>query len=91
MAGVSPSYIIPVWRFFMYGPNLSEFGAVSVRRLAWAMGINMAKAIDFMALSLPQKMDLAFVCSKCKDKSKCWTCTFNPLLNNSQNAPSLAV
>jgi hypothetical protein len=41
----------------MYGPNLTEFGAVSVRRLAWAIGTNMAEAIDFMALYLPQKME----------------------------------
>jgi hypothetical protein len=39
----------------MYGPNLTEFGAVSVRRLAWTIGTNMAEAIDFMALYFPQK------------------------------------
>jgi hypothetical protein len=68
----------------MYGPNLSEFGSVSVRRLAWAIGTSMGEAVDFMALYLPQKMDMAFVCDRCKDKSKCGTCSFfkttNPAL-----------
>jgi hypothetical protein len=76
----------------MYGPNLTEFGVVSVRRLAWAIGTNMAEAIDFMALYLPRKMDMAFVCSKCKDKSKCGACSFNPLLvSGSQKAALPAV
>jgi hypothetical protein len=60
----------------MYGPNLTEFGAVSVRRLAWAIGTNMAEAIDFMALYLPKNMNMAFVCNYCKDKSKCGACAF---------------
>jgi recombinational DNA repair protein RecR len=75
----------------MYGPNLTEFGAVSVRRLAWAIGTNMAEAIDFMALHLPQKMDMVFVCSKCKDKSKCGVCSFNPLVIGNQKAALPAV
>ncbi|MDR2629979.1 MAG: hypothetical protein LBC60_03550 [Spirochaetaceae bacterium] len=66
----------------MYGPNLSEFGSVSVRRLAWAIGTNMAEAIDFMALYLPQKMDMSFVCSHCKDKSKCGACGFLKTTNS---------
>jgi hypothetical protein len=75
----------------MYVPNLSEFGAVTVRRLAWAIGTNMAEAIDFMALYLPQKMDMSFVCKYCKDKSKCGACSFNPQVNNSQKAALPAV
>jgi hypothetical protein len=51
----------------------------------------MAEAIDFMALYLPQKMDMAFVCSKCKDKSKCGACSFNPLLGGNQKAALPAV
>jgi hypothetical protein len=42
----------------MYGPNLTEFGVISVRRLAWAIGTNMAEAIDFMAHYLPQKRSI---------------------------------
>jgi hypothetical protein len=53
---------------------------------AWPglLGTNMAEAIDFMALYLPQEMDMSFVCSRCKDKSKCGACGFfkttNPTL-----------
>jgi hypothetical protein len=36
----------------------------------------MGEAVDFMALYLPQKMDMAFVCNHCKDKSKCGACSF---------------
>jgi hypothetical protein len=68
----------------MYGPELSEFGSVSVRRLAWAIGTTMAEAVDFMALYLPQNMDMSFVCARCKDTSKCGACGFfktaNPAL-----------
>jgi hypothetical protein len=60
----------------MYGPELTSFGSVSVRRLAWALGVNMAQAIDYMALYLPEKMDMSFVCPRCKDKSKCGSCGF---------------
>jgi hypothetical protein len=60
----------------MYGPKLSEFGSVSVRRLAWAIGTSMGEAVDFMVLYLPQKMDMSFVCNHCKDKSQCGACGF---------------
>jgi hypothetical protein len=44
----------------MHGLNLTEFGTVSVRRLAWAIGTNMAEAIDFMALYTPAKNEHGF-------------------------------
>jgi hypothetical protein len=76
----------------MYGPELTSFGSVSVRRLAWALGVNMAQAIDFMALYLPVKMDMSFVCPRCKDKSKCGSCGFckttNPVLTTAPTDPA---
>ena len=36
------------WGSIMYGPNFSELAAVTVRRLAWAMGANMGQAVDVL-------------------------------------------
>jgi len=60
----------------MYGPNFSEIAAVSVRRLAWAMGSNMGLAVDVMVKSLPAYINSEKVCASCKDKKKCSVCAF---------------
>ena len=60
----------------MYGPNLSELSAVSVRRLAWAMGTNMGKAVEVMAQCLPGFINAEKVCEKCRDKTRCKACAF---------------
>ena len=61
---------------FMYAPDFSELAAVSVRRLAWAMGTTMGKAVDVMAQSLSGFINLEKVCARCGDKSKCSSCGF---------------
>jgi hypothetical protein len=60
----------------MYSPNFSEIAAVTVRRLAWAMGANMGLAVDVMVKSLPAFVNAEKVCSSCKDRSKCDACAF---------------
>ena len=60
----------------MYSPKFSEIAAVSVRRLAWAMGANMGQAVDVMVKSLSGYIDPDKVCVRCRDKSKCEVCTF---------------
>ena len=60
----------------MYSPNFSKLAAVSVRRLAWAMGSNMAQAVDVMVQALPGFIQTEKVCAACKDKSKCMACAF---------------
>jgi hypothetical protein len=60
----------------MYSPNFSEIAAVSVRRLAWAMGGNMGQAVDVMVRSLPAYIKADKVCELCRDKTKCDTCAF---------------
>ena len=71
----------------MYGPNLSEIAAVSVRRLAWAMKSNMGLAIEVMAKSLPAYIKAEKVCELCKDKTKCTVCAFK----NSGEMPQKAI
>jgi len=71
----------------MYSPDFSELAAVSVRRLAWAMGTNMGKAVDIMVKALPAFIRTEKVCELCKDKSKCKICIFK----NSGEMPEKAL
>jgi hypothetical protein len=57
-----------------YGPNLSEISAVTVRRLAWAMGANMGQAVDVLVMALPAFINAEKVCELCRDKTKCAVC-----------------
>ena len=60
----------------MYSPKFSELATVSVRRLAWAMGTDMGKAVDVLVKALPAFIKSDMVCASCKDPTKCLTCTF---------------
>ena len=60
----------------MYGPQLSELSAVTVRRLAWAMGANMGQAVEVLVKALPAFINTQKVCALCKDKTKCNVCAF---------------
>jgi hypothetical protein len=60
-----------------YSPQFSRFATVSVRRLAWALGLNMPKAVDRIVALLPTLVSPAVVCAACKDNSKCNACAFN--------------
>jgi recombinational DNA repair protein RecR len=60
----------------MYSPNFSELAAVTVRRLAWAMGANMGQAVDVLVKALPAFINTEKVCAVCKDKKKCSVCAF---------------
>jgi hypothetical protein len=71
----------------MYAPNFSELAAVTVRRLAWAMGANMRRAVGVMVKSLPAFIKTDKVCGSCKDKTKCSACAFQ----NSGEMPQKAL
>jgi len=58
----------------MYSPNFSELAAVTVRRLAWAMGANMGQAVDVLVKALPAFINTEKICAQCRDKSKCSAC-----------------
>ena len=62
-----------------YSPQFSALAAVSVRRLAWAMGKPMPAAVDIMVQLLPHVLQASKVCLACKDKSKCSSCVFGNL------------
>jgi hypothetical protein len=59
-----------------YSPQFSEVSAVSVRRLAWSLGVSMPKAVDQVVGLLPSLFSPGVVCLSCKDKTKCQSCAF---------------
>ena len=60
-----------------YSPQFSAMASVSIRRLAWALGVSMPKAIDIIVAELPSVFSPSFVCPRCKDRTKCELCGFN--------------
>ena len=59
-----------------YSPQFSETASVTVRRLAWALGLPMTAAVDLMVKILPSVVQAEKVCQLCKDTTKCHGCTF---------------
>jgi hypothetical protein len=60
-----------------YSPQFSEISAVSVRRLAWSLGVSMPKAVDQVVNALPSIFSPDTVCLSCKDQTKCKSCAFS--------------
>jgi len=60
-----------------YSPQFSAIAAVSVRRLAWALGKSMIDTMDYVVMRLPSIIDQAEVCKSCRDNSRCSFCAFS--------------
>jgi hypothetical protein len=60
-----------------YTPELTQHHSATLRRIAWAMGIPMTKALEDVFDYLGRTLDPNKVCNACRDKSKCLTCVFN--------------
>ncbi len=60
-----------------YTPELSLEHSATLRRIAWALDVPMTKAMAHIFDYLPEKIDNALVCQKCRDNSLCSTCSFN--------------
>ena len=71
-----------------YSPPFSAMACISVRRLAWAMGLSMPAVINIMVRFLPSLVNSVKVCQACKDKTKCQACIFNNQPAQQQNALS---
>jgi hypothetical protein len=70
-----------------YSPQFSNLATVSVRRLAWAMGVSMPAAVNIMVRLMPLVVKGSKVCQVCKDKTKCHYCSFLPAMpQQEQNA-----
>jgi hypothetical protein len=60
-----------------YSPRFSEKAIVSIRRLAWALGVSMPKTIDILVDEISLVFSPAVICPKCQDKTKCQACGFH--------------
>ena len=60
-----------------YTPQLSFKSSCTLRRISWALGVPMTKAIEKIFEYLPEILDREKVCQACRDKSKCSDCEFN--------------
>jgi len=66
-----------VYQKRFYTPQFSPLASISVRRLAWAMGVSMPAAINIMVRLMPSFVNPSKVCQLCKDKTKCQSCSFH--------------
>jgi recombinational DNA repair protein RecR len=60
-----------------YTPTLSFRASCTLRRIAWALGIPMTKAIERVFDHMPQLLDRQKICDECRDNSRCDECAFN--------------
>ena len=67
-----------------YTPQFSPLAAISVRRLAWSLGLSMPATVDIMVRLMPQVVNPSKVCLSCQDKSKCSSCAFGSISTDSQ-------
>ena len=59
-----------------YTPELSQKHSRTLRRIAWALGIPMTKAIEVVLDYVVNAVDSKKVCESCKDRSRCRDCVF---------------
>ena len=60
-----------------YTPELSRKHSCTLRRIAWALGMPMTKAIEVVLDYVVNVVDSNKVCESCKDKTRCRDCVFN--------------
>jgi len=59
-----------------YTPELSGKSSCTLRRIAWALGTPMTKAIEEVFDYIPKILDGKKVCELCRDKTRCSECVF---------------
>jgi recombinational DNA repair protein RecR len=75
----------------MYTPQFSDTAAVTIRRLAWALGTNMPATVNRLVRLLPALFESAQVCQRCKDSTKCRLCAFSQTVNEQDKAALVAL
>ena len=60
-----------------YTPELSYRGSCTLRRIAWALGMPMTKAMETVFEYVARIIDGQKVCDACRDKTRCEECMFN--------------
>jgi hypothetical protein len=74
----------------IYTPQLSAQSSAAVRRLAWAMGKPMTKAVEIMVRLMPANVDPGKACLACQDTSGCGACIFRNQPTAEEKAALLA-
>ena len=59
-----------------YTPELSHYSSCTLRRIAWALGIPMTKAIERVFEHVVETLDPEKVCRGCRDRTRCYECAF---------------
>jgi len=70
-----------------YTPELRQEHSATLRRIAWALDTPMTKAMGHIFDYLATKIDNTLVCQKCRDHSKCKTCSFTLPPNRVSGCP----
>ena len=60
-----------------YTPELSQKHSCTLRRIAWALGMPMTRAIEEVFDYVGRIIDKSRVCKTCRDKTKCSDCVFS--------------
>jgi hypothetical protein len=74
----------------MYTPKFSDKASITIRRLAWALGLPMTKTVDIIINEISTVFLSSVVCPKCQDKSKCNFCGFNQQSQTAAEKPQTA-
>ena len=69
-----------------YTPELNIKYSGTLRRIAWAFGIPMTRAIEGLFDHASKFIDGKKVCKACRDDSFCEQCPFNDNSHNSQSS-----
>ena len=59
-----------------YTPQFTETASVTVRRLAWALNLNMVQTMQEIISFIAQLLNKQKVCLACQDNTKCAACAF---------------
>ena len=57
-----------------YTPQLSQKHSATLRRIAWALGMPMTRAMEEVFDYVGMVIDKSRVCPACRDKTRCETC-----------------
>ncbi len=60
-----------------YTPELSQKHSGTLRRIAWALGVPMTKAIEEVFDYIAKTLDRNKLCEECRDNSFCDRCALN--------------
>lgn len=67
-------------RVRLYAPQINQQSVFILRRIAWAIGKPMTISLNQIIALAISKMNIATICSSCKDNNQCSWCPFKTKL-----------